>query len=93
MSFSTETEEEVELAINIDASHVLMLYNDDHNTFDHVIESLVEVCGHSEIQAEQVALIVHTKGKCDVKHGSFDKLQPMCKKLQGRGLSAVIEQR
>lgn len=91
MSFSTETEEEVDLAINTDASHIIMLYNDDHNTFDHVIESLVQVCGHSEIQAEQVALIVHTRGKCDVKRGSFEKLHPLCKKLQNKGLSAVIE--
>jgi len=91
MSFSTETEEEVDLAIENAPSHVIMLYNDDHNTFEHVIESLVQICRHSEIQAEQVAWIVHTKGKCDVKHGSFDKLQPVCKKLQSRGLSAVIE--
>lgn len=91
MSFFPETEEEIEVEIENGISNVIILYNDDHNTFDHVIESLVQVCEHSEIQAEQVAWIVHTKGKCDVKHGSFEKLQPLCKNLQSRGLSAVIE--
>ncbi|MEY3398905.1 MAG: hypothetical protein RL220_1499 [Bacteroidota bacterium] len=68
----------------------LILFNDDVNTFDHVIESLVDVCGHEWLQAEQCAIIVHYKGKCDVKSGSFDKLEPMCTALLERGLSAEI---
>lgn len=52
----------------------LVLHNDNHNTFDHVIECLVSICGHTAIQAEQCALIVHTKGKCAVKHGSMEDL-------------------
>jgi ATP-dependent Clp protease adaptor protein ClpS len=86
-----ETEEEVEVNLELDANDALILYNDDVNTFDHVIDSLVEECRHTPTQAEQVAWIVHTKGKCDVKHGTFEKLQPICKRLQERGLSAVIE--
>ena len=69
----------------------IILHNDDVNTFDHVIESLMEVCGHDPIQAEQCAWIVHYKGKCSVKRGTFDQLEPRCTALQDRGLSADIE--
>ena len=92
MISSTQTEELTLEDIETGEPHALMLYNDDENTFDHVIETLVDICKHSVIQAEQVAWIVHTKGKCDVKHGDFTKLHPICKQLQQRGLSAVIEQ-
>ena len=81
-----------ELDIDLTDKHAIILYNDDVNTFDHVINSLVKICKHDTLQAEQVAFIVHTKGKCDVKHGSFDILNPICKSLQGKGLSAVIEE-
>lgn len=91
MSTIHQTEEEVEQDVIDVADHSIILYNDDVNTFDHVILSLVQVCQHTEIQAEQVAWIVHTKGKCDVKHGEFEKLNPICRKLQDKGLSAVIE--
>lgn len=69
----------------------IILHNDDVNTFDHVIQSLMEVCGHDPIQAEQCAWIVHYKGKCSVKRGTFDQLEPRCTALQDRGLSADIE--
>lgn len=69
----------------------LVLHNDDVNTFHHVIVSLVEICGHDPIQAEQCAWIVHNNGKCSVKRGTFDQLEPMCTALQDRGLSAVID--
>ncbi|MEX2596724.1 MAG: ATP-dependent Clp protease adaptor ClpS [Salibacteraceae bacterium] len=91
MVFSHQTEELEEVLVDEESSNAIILYNDDVNTFDHVIDSLIEVCRHSSTQAEQVAWIVHTKGKCDVKHGSFERLHPLCKKLQSRGLSAVIE--
>lgn len=68
----------------------LLLYNDDFNTFDYVIETLVEICGHDYVQAEQCAYIVHYKGKCDVKHGAYEKLEPVCKELLRRGLTAEI---
>ena len=69
----------------------LILYNDDYNTFDFVIESLMEVCGHDPIIAEQCTMIVHYKGKCDVKSGSKEILLPLQNKLDSRGLIAVIE--
>ncbi|MEZ4721277.1 MAG: ATP-dependent Clp protease adaptor ClpS [Flavobacteriales bacterium] len=92
ITFNIDTEEEVAVEIEQDNAHTLMLYNDDVNTFDHVIESLIEVCNHDMLQAEQVAWIVHTKGKCDVKHGDRNRLEKMCLQLLDRKLSAVIEQ-
>lgn len=68
----------------------LTLYNDDFNTFDFVIESLVEICAHDLIQAEQCTLIVHYNGKCVVKNGTYSSLHPMRVALCDRGLSAVI---
>ena len=69
----------------------LVVYNDDVNTFDHVIESLIKVCKHELVQAEQCTWIIHNNGKCQVKHGSFEKLEPMCTALLDRGISAEIE--
>jgi ATP-dependent Clp protease adaptor protein ClpS len=69
----------------------IVLYNDDVNTFEHVIESLIDVCEHDLIQAEQCTYIVHYSGKCSVKSGSYLKLKPMKEGLCDRGLSAVIK--
>ena len=69
----------------------LILHNDEVNTFDFVIESLIEVCKHTTEQAEQCTYLVHYKGKCDVKSGSFDFLRPMRTALVDRGLNATIE--
>ncbi len=69
----------------------LILHNDDVNTFDHVILSLVDICEHEPIQAEQCAMIVHYNGKCSVKRGTFDQLEPKCTALLERGLSADIQ--
>ena len=69
----------------------LIVYNDDFNTFDWVIQSFMEICSHTFEQSEQLSLIVHYKGKACVKTGSFDKLKPMKDALLDRGLSAVIE--
>ncbi len=69
----------------------LVLYNDEHNTFDHVIEMLVSVCGHDATQAEQCALLVHFKGKCTVLSGTYDELEPKCTKLLDADLTAEIE--
>lgn len=74
-----------------DSKNVLVLYNDDHNTFEHVIESLVEVCGHDPVQAEQCAVITHFKGSCDVKTGNLNILNGMCKSLNSRDLSSEIK--
>lgn len=69
----------------------LILYNDDVNTFDHVINSLVKICKHEPLQAEQCAWIVHLNGKCKVKNGKFNELEPLCVALLDRGISATIE--
>lgn len=68
----------------------IILFNDDVNTFDWVIECLVKYCGHDSIQAEQCAHIVHFNGKCAVKTGELEKLKPICSALLEKGLSAEI---
>jgi ATP-dependent Clp protease adaptor protein ClpS len=71
----------------------LILFNDDFNTFDHVIKSLVEVCGHDLIQAEQCALIVHMRGSYEVKYGSKEVLNAMSRSLNAKGLRSVVDLR
>lgn len=68
----------------------LILFNDDVNSFDFVIESLVEVCDHDLVQAEQCALIAHFNGKCGVKSGTFSELTPLNNELNSRGISTVL---
>ena len=68
----------------------MVLYNDDVNTFDYVIELLMKVCNHDAIQAEQCAMLVHYKGKCSVKRGSFEVLEPMSAILSDAGLTVEI---
>ena len=72
-------------------THSIILYNDDFNTFDHVISCLVQICNHEVIQAEQCAWIVHTNGKCIVKTGEYKELEPLYTSLLEKGLSAIIE--
>lgn len=86
-----QIEEKVVLLEELTTVKSLILFNDDVNTFDWVIESLVHVCKHTWEQAEQCSLIVHYKGKCDVKSGSYEELEPMCSELLRRGLSAEIK--
>lgn len=69
----------------------LIVWNDDVNTFEWVIETLVEVCGHSYEQAEQCAYIIHFRGKYAIKEGSYDDLKPMCEAITDRGIGATIE--
>ena len=69
----------------------LVVHNDNVNTFDWVIQALVEICGHTEEQAEQSSLIIHFKGKAIVKEDIFDKLHPMKTGLTDRGINATIE--
>ena len=90
MSTIEKIQEEVSVAEAVDQNNQIVLYNDDVNTFDHVIEMLVSICDHTEIQAEQCAILVHYKGKCTVKTGSFDELKPQCSLLLEAGLSAEL---
>lgn len=69
----------------------LVVWNDDVNTFEWVIETLMSVCGHSEEQAEQCAFIIHFQGKYAVKNGSYDSLKPMCDAITDRGINATVE--
>lgn len=69
----------------------LILYNDDINTFEHVIKSLVEVCGHDSVQAEQCAMIVHFKGSCEVRLGVVEVLNAMSRSLNAKGLNSKVE--
>ena len=90
MSTIEKIQEEVLVADAVDQNNEIILYNDDVNTFDHVIETLINVCEHSAIQAEQCAVLVHYKGKCTVKTGSFEELKPQCSLLLEAGLSAEL---
>ena len=89
----TETEvlEERGTVETVVESKDLIVFNDDFNTFDHVIDSLIKVCKHKPIQAEQCTWLVHYKGKCQVKKGSYDTLEPMCIELLDRGITAEIQ--
>lgn len=86
----TETQKEAVLLEQTTRLHEIVLFNDDVNTFDWVIESLMVVCDHTPEQAEQCSILVHYKGKCAVKSGSYEELEPMCTALLDRGLSAEI---
>ena len=90
MNTIEKIQEEVAVLEQVSVNHEIVLYNDDVNTFDHVIETLIRVCDHDELQAEQCAILVHYKGQCTVKTGSFDELKPRCTALLDAGLSAEI---
>lgn len=87
----TEVEEDVALLTEEGEGKKLVLHNDDYNTFDWVIETLVEVCKHNTEQAEQCAYIVHYRGKCQVKHGAEDEMNRLHAALVQRGLTATVE--
>ncbi|NAS11118.1 ATP-dependent Clp protease adaptor ClpS [Poritiphilus flavus] len=82
--------EELLLEEEIHDQNEIVLFNDDVNTFEHVIETLIDVCDHTAEQAEQCSLIVHYNGKCTVKTGPYDELKPRCSRLLQAGLSAEI---
>ncbi len=69
----------------------IIVYNDDYNTFDWVIQCFMEICNHAYDQSEQLSLLIHFKGKASVKSGTYESLKPMKDALVDRGLSAVIE--
>jgi ATP-dependent Clp protease adaptor protein ClpS len=85
-----QTQSESDVMVATEREHEIILFNDDVNTFDHVIATLIAVCEHTPEQAEQCALIVHYNGKCVVKSGSYVELEPKCLRLLDAGLSAEI---
>ncbi len=90
MSTKEKTSDEVLIKEEVKTQNEIVLYNDEVNTFDHVIETLIHACDHTAEQAEQCSLIVHYKGKCTVKTGLYDDLKPRCSVLLKAGLSAEI---
>lgn len=90
MGAEIQYQEEVDVLTQETPSHEIILYNDEVNTFDHVINTLIYACDHEENQAHQCALLVHYKGKCSVKSGDYKDLEPRCSKLLQAGLSAEI---
>lgn len=86
-----EVDFQQELEELIQAPKTLVIHNDDFNTFDFVIETLIDVCKHEPLQAEQCTFIIHYSGKCAVKTDMFSKLQPIWAEVINRGLTATIE--
>ncbi len=84
-AFDTDTITDVE------SPYSLVVWNDEVNSFDWVIQTLIEICKHSTEQAEQCAMIIHTQGKYAVKQGSYEELKPMCDAITERGIGATIE--
>jgi len=90
MSEQRQYDEDLVLDKLLNSNNSILLYNDEVNTFDHVIDSLCKYCDHDSVQAEQCAWIVHNNGKCLVKSGAYDDLLPICNALKENGLSAQI---
>ena len=90
MSPKEKQSEELLLKEEVVKQNEIILFNDDVNTFDHVIDTLIYACDHTPEQAEQCSIIVNYKGKCTVKTGPYEDLEPRCSKLLEAGLSAEI---
>jgi ATP-dependent Clp protease adaptor protein ClpS len=90
MSTERKIQEEFDVVEQLTKQYEIVLFNDDVNTFDFVIDSLIDVCEHTLEQAEQCTILVHYKGKCTVKTGEYEDLEPRCSKLLSLGLSAEI---
>lgn len=90
MSAKEKLQEDLLLEEDTVKQNEIVLFNDDVNTFDHVINTLIHACDHTPEQAEQCSIIVHFKGKCTVKTGPYEDLEPRCSKLLQAGLSAEI---
>jgi ATP-dependent Clp protease adaptor protein ClpS len=92
MSALTDLHEETDLLVldTVVDVYDLVVFNDDFNTFDHVINTLIKVCKHTQEQAEQCTLLIHYKGKCTVRTGSFDELRPMREAICEVGIDAKI---
>lgn len=91
MSTITEKKSQSKAKELLSKPYRLDLHNDDYNSFDHVINCLMNFCGHEYEQANQCAHVIHFKGKCDVKYGDYDTLSVMKEKLINAGLIATME--
>jgi ATP-dependent Clp protease adaptor protein ClpS len=88
---STDSREDIDVLTSYEQSCSLIVWNDEVNTFEWVITTLIEVCGHSQEQAEQCSYIIHFQGKYAVKQGSYEELKPMCDAITDRGINATVE--
>jgi ATP-dependent Clp protease adaptor protein ClpS len=88
---ATDFEEDVDVLTEEAINHKLIVWNDEVNTFDWVIDTLMAVCGHQREQAEQCTMLIHYKGKCAVKNGSFDELKVQRDAITDRLINATIE--
>ncbi|CAN5854040.1 ATP-dependent Clp protease adaptor ClpS [soil metagenome] len=87
----TSDQEDIELLTETSYGYSLVVWNDEVNTFEWVIETLIDICKHSKEQAEQCAMLIHTKGKYAVKNGDYDTLKPKCDAITDRSIGATIE--
>ena len=88
---NTKQWEEIDVLTSVEEPCNLIVWNDEVNTFEWVIDTLMEICGHSHEQAEQCAYIIHFQGKYAVKNGSYDELKPKCDAITDRGIGATVE--
>ena len=87
-----ETDFDIAELIETDKQCALIVWNDEVNTFDNVIEALIAICGHDTTQAEQCALLIHTKGKYPVKKGNFETMKRQCDAITERNIGATVEE-
>ena len=90
-AIETHFQEDTEVLTSHEDLCSLIVWNDEVNTFEWVIETLMDVCGHSHEQAEQCSYIIHFQGKYAVKEGSYEELKPMCDAITERGINATVE--
>ena len=84
-------DDDTNVLVDATSSYHLIVWNDEVNSFDWVIETLVDICGHTKVQAEQCAMLIHFKGKYAVKDGDYDSLKPLREAITERGINATIE--
>lgn len=90
-SYQYETDFDTDTLTATEPPYSLVVWNDDVNTFEWVIDTLVQICGHSAEQAEQCAMIIHHKGKYAVKKGFYEDIKPMCEAINDRNINATME--
>lgn len=90
MNFQEKHKEQTLVKEKVQKEYEIVVFNDEVNTFDHVIETLIKTCDHSPIQAEQCTYIIHFNGKCTLKSGDYEDLRPRCENIIEAGISAEI---
>ena len=86
-----EEQLDIDVLTEVEPPYQLLVWNDEVNTFEWVIDTLIEICGHSKEQAEQCAMLIHYKGKYPVKKDAYEKLKPQCEAINDRNINATLE--